>query len=508
MHRLLTKLFSSALIIFSITTYAETVPSAEDSLNNPTAVTPLPAEGKLPKKTLTLDDAVYLALRYNPNVENAAISRVVQKFGLEVAKNQFELQYALTGSGQYTRTKAAGASSTGTNYTVNPSTSLNLASGGNVNLMMNNNINNPNGAANTSSYNPSLSLSVTQPLMRGFGPAVALSPLANAEDQEAINKLNLRQTIISTITKVVMDYRAIIQAKQNVLTQQVALKDVQKRIHDNLIKIRAGTIPPSDNVQAQADLAQAQLAIASAENNFTQSKLTLLNDIGLSPDQPLEIDSNITINGDQSLPTLEQIKNLVLVNDVTYQTALINKQIDKRQLLVARDNQRTQLNLVANGTTGGGAGSGPNANLVSLTNGQNQSSTIGLQLNVPIDDMPAQQAYLSAKAQTQQDEVNLRANHWQLETSAINALNNLKTLQQQLQLAQQAVDMQTKALDIAEKKFRYGMGSALDVSIQQKALTTAQLNFTSTQVTYLDTLLQFRQLIGKTLDDFHVVVHY
>src|ERR1700678_1930172 len=61
---------------------------------------------------LTLSDAIYLALRYNPNVRNAEIQRVIDKFNLRLAKYSYELQYALTGNINYSNESIAGIHST------------------------------------------------------------------------------------------------------------------------------------------------------------------------------------------------------------------------------------------------------------------------------------------------------------------------------------------------------------------------------------------------------------
>jgi hypothetical protein len=47
---------------------------------------------------LHLREAILLALRYNPNIRNAELDRIIQRYQLRLAYNEFELQYALAGS--------------------------------------------------------------------------------------------------------------------------------------------------------------------------------------------------------------------------------------------------------------------------------------------------------------------------------------------------------------------------------------------------------------------------
>lgn len=454
-----------------------------------------------PYKVISLDEAVSLALRFNPQIEIAGLTRVTQKFGLDVVKNQYEWQYALNASSQYTWNKSDSYATAGQSHNIQPAANINLSSGANVAVMMNNAITNPNGANNQSTYSPGLNVSLTQPLMRGFGPAIALSPLADALDQEKINQLNLQQTVISTIVKVAEDYENVLLAKQNIQIQQMTVNDVVQRIHDNQIKIHAGIMPPSDNIQAEADLASAQLGLNSAQYSYTQNRLTFLNDLGVDPNEPIDVDTKMN-NTVYSLPPLASVKSQVLANDVTYQTLLINHHINQRGLAKASDDQRVQLNLVANGTTGNGTKAS------SFMDGSNEGASLGLTLSVPIDNLPLKQELLNAKVQLSEDAINIRSQQWLLESSAINALNNLASLEKQLRFAKSSVEQQQQTLAIANKKMHFGMGSALDISTQQKNLTQAQLTYSSSQINYLNTWLQFRQLTGLTLHDFGVTIRY
>ncbi|MCD6046463.1 MAG: TolC family protein [Gammaproteobacteria bacterium] len=481
-----TALFSASLILLSTFTFADNLP-----------IPPKPQK-------LTLQDAVLLSLRYNPQVQSAQIGRVVQKYGLVVAKNQYELQYALTGGANFNYSKSLGVPSHSSTYTLTPSTSLNLASGATVKANLTNTLNGPSSGG---TYNPALTLSVTQPLLRGFGSQIALVPLANAYDSERINRLSLRNTIITNIVNVVTAYYQVIQAQQSLEAEKMTLDDVKNRLAQNNLMIKAGKMAPADNIQAQADLTQAELGYTSAQNTLLQEKLTLLNTIGLAPDANIIIDPELNA-GDDSVPAIEDAKQKVLANDVGYQTLLINRRIDNRALIVAKDNQRIQLDLTASGTTGTNSGDGPSSGPGALLNGANQGGTVGLNLTVPIDDVRARQNTLQAKASLENDDLNIRSQAWSLETNTINTINSLKTLKAQLDIAEQGVEAQQRLLTLTELKRKYGLSSALDVSTQQLRLKTVQLNYIQTKINYLSTVLQFRQLLGETLEDWHVQVRY
>src|SRR3990167_2930256 len=47
---------------------------------------------------LSLREAILLALRYNPTIQNAELDRIIQRYNLRLAENEFELQFALAGT--------------------------------------------------------------------------------------------------------------------------------------------------------------------------------------------------------------------------------------------------------------------------------------------------------------------------------------------------------------------------------------------------------------------------
>jgi len=72
-------------------------------------------------KHLSLREAIMLALRYNPNIQNAELDRIIQRYQLRLAHNEFELQYALGASAVLERNRYSGIGTTTNNsYLASP----------------------------------------------------------------------------------------------------------------------------------------------------------------------------------------------------------------------------------------------------------------------------------------------------------------------------------------------------------------------------------------------------
>ena len=257
--------------------------------------------------TLTMQDAILLALRNNPTVQSAKLDRVVQKYALVVEKNAFEPQYALNASFNHYSTTIDGTTSHSNTVNATPSASLTTHYGSKISLLSD------NPKTRHESYNPTLILEIRQPLIRGFGKAVVDAALNNALDNEEINKLSFENTIISTVNTIIGHYLSLFQAKEALKIDHTSLENYERTIKNNKAMIKAGRIPRSDIVQTEAQLARQKAIIQNDMNNITQARLQLLNTIGLDSTADIRIPDQID---------LEDIINQILGHKKIPSTAL------------------------------------------------------------------------------------------------------------------------------------------------------------------------------------------
>jgi outer membrane protein TolC len=449
--------------------------------------------------TLTLRDAIFLSLRYNPNIRSAEFTRILDKFDLRLAHNSFELHYALAGNASFQHNITNGESTRSSTLSLTPDLSWQNAYGGTASLQFQND--------ETSDYYPQLTLDYKQHLLRGARPTVVQAPLFDAIDNEKINRLNLKNTIISNISQVIVSYRSLVQAENALVIQQQALKRAEQTLTTTEQQIKAGASATADLAQTQLGVSQANLGIVTAENAVFQSKETLLQNIGLDPSVSINIPTTVQIIPFK-IPTLQQSIALALKNDPTYQGDLIQLGKTKRSLLVANDNSLWQLDADAKKTWNSTVGGAPNQGFNNLLNSRNSNQSLTLTLNIPIDDYQIKQGIISAR-------VALKKQQIQTEFERNTVVSNVISQYKQLEAAQKAIDFAMQSEQLAEKnlsntyiQYKYGRATILAVSQQQQSLTGAQQNLISSQINYLNTVTSFQQLIQTTLDYWGIKVRY
>lgn len=458
---------------------------------------------------LSLNEAIMLSLRYSPVVKAAEIQRVVDKFNLSVAKNQFEFQYALTGSANQLNTVSNGAplSITGT-YDAVPTISRQTAYGTQYNLTMANPVTfNKNPGIQSTYYNPALTLQVVQPILQGSGREVVQANLAQAINTEKSTEYVYKAAVMDKVTQVIEDYRNVVAAKNSLVVAQDALKASRKTVVENKARIKLGFMAPSENVQALSFVASQELQVTTAEFTLLQAKLILLRDIGLSPNTPLSTNDTIDVKK-MDYPIGEQAKQILFTHNPSYLEALLNLKNAKLALLQAEDQQRWTLNLTGTVVQGAGVGAGTNGGLQSLYNGYNNSRNLGLQLTVPIDNLPVQQQLVTAKVSYTQQELAVKDLRLVLETTLITQIENLRVLFMQVKIAKEAERLSYQSYLDALTKVRFGQSSMFEVTTLQSTYISDRLTTINTEIAYLNGVAEYQRLLGITLDEWKVQLVY
>jgi outer membrane protein TolC len=454
--------------------------------------------------TLSLEEAILLTVRENPNVQQAQMSHVLQKFALEVQQWQFKPHFAFQATRNDTRTvTSGGVAQSAHSWAVQPAASWNTPIGTQFTLTSTNNI----GA----NYNPGLSLQVVQPLLRGFGRPVVEAALYNAIDSERVSRLSVQGALRTTISAVINAYLDVLSAEHTVKNDMNSLKRAQISVQQTTMFIKAGRKAGVELVTVQSDVASSQAKLENDKNALQQAQYALLTAIGIDPNTNIEFSSLdvAKLIKKYHIPDLLKTKELMLQNDIQYQTDQITIQgATKRSLLIAQDNTRWQLNLTANAGTGSASGGGSNSGVNSLVNGYNQTQQATLNLVIPIDDKVAEQGVVSARIGLREAETALRQEKWQKETNAINGWHTISSAERALHFAEDAESLQLKTYNISFQKYSYGLIDSLELQSAQQQLNDREQALIDARVNYLKALVNIDQLVGNTLNTWDVEVQY
>ncbi|WP_408607324.1 TolC family protein [Legionella waltersii] len=466
----------------------------------------LPTSPESKKKTiqhLSIREAILLALRYNANIQNAELDRIIQRYQLRIANNEFELQYALAASGNAQKSTFQGVGSSTTHtFLASPELDLKTKLGTKASVSIDNNVSVNN------SYNPVLNFSITQPLLRGFGKSANEANLLNSIDKEWLNKLNLQQSVIDQITQVISAYRSLILSGNNVQNQRLQLKEAKKSYRINEKKIDAGQLEPTANIQQSYQIESLSLLVEQGENDFKIATQDLLQIIGLDPEMRLSVPNDVAIKK-IIIPDLKESIELALNHNTQYLAQQMALRADERAYNVAKNQQLWQLDLAGN-VQGGTANdlTGTGNGLSGIYNGNNITESARVTLTVPLNDLNRRSQLINAKVQLEKDRINLIAAKRALITNITNTINNIQSLAKRYELAQKQVKLAEQSYALEKKKQQAGFSSALDVSNTQNQLIQAQSGLIGAKIAYLNQLSALQRTLGTTLDYWQIQLRY
>lgn len=462
-----------------------------------------PVSRKKVVQHLSIREAILLALRYNPNIQNVELDRIIQRYQLRLAYNEFELQYALGASGVIQKNTFNGVGSDTTRTFVgSPELKLKTKLGTQASLAIDNNVAIYNG------YNPQLNFTVTQPLLRGFGPSVNEVGLLNAIDSEWLNKLNLQQSVVDQITQVIIAYRSLILSGNNLQNQRLQLKEAKKSYEINEKKIEAGQLEPTGNIQQSYQIESLGLMVEQAENDFNTASQDLLQTIGLDPDMHLSVPSDVTLEK-IIVPDLHQSIETALNHNTLFLAQKMALRADERAYKVAKNQQLWQLDAagsVQSGTVNDVTGL--NGGLRGIYNGNNVNQSARLTLTVPLHDLNRRSQLINAKVRLEKDRINLIAAKRALITNITNTINTIQSLAKRYELAQKQVKLAEQSYALEKKKLQAGISSALDVNNTQNQLIQAQSGLIGAKIAYLNQLSALQRTLGTTLDYWQIKLRY
>ena len=411
------------------------------------------------------------------------------------------------------------------------------------------------------SFEGSLTVTVTQQLLNGFGTTPNTRYIVEAKDERQAADYYFATQVISTIVTTETAYWELVYARENVNVQQAALATSTKLYNDNRKQLEIGTMAPLDVLTAQSEMATDQQNLILAQTNQLQQQTVLMNDITkqlmdpnvqnveIVPTTPIESPTDIDL-----APLESAVKEALEKRPEIKQTQAMLK-IAGVEVKVSRNALLPVLTLYGQYEAQGLGGTetiagaptsyaplttnplvGPNGAPILIdgtpayigeavtygpstivpggfTNSQSQifqnsfpTYSAGLNLTLPIRNRAAQAD--NARAQIYQHETQVQ--YLQLQNSVALGVRNAQIALQQDRAQVDAAVVATKlgkdTLAAEQKKYQLGASTSYQVVLRSRDLTTAEGNELRARANLQEALVNYDQAMGRTLEVNHIEV--
>lgn len=343
------------------------------------------------RQLLTLQEAIAMGLQNNLNIESFRQGVKISEFSLFASQGIYD---PLLGSNVNYRSQTFpvtsifqggndAASVTQSSLTYNFNTSKNMEKGGGFyQVDFNNTRTNTSSTAATltTQYNPSITLSFTQPLMRNFKIDANRRNIEVAKKQLDLSDSQFRQQVIEIISSIQRAYWDLYFALEN---EKIARKSVDltlRQLSDNQKQVDAGTLAPIELRSTEAalesrksDVIVAMQGITTAENTLKGLLLKDQNDkmwySQLFPSDAPNTDDTPKFN-------LEEATTLALKNRPELEQLRLQVQQKEIDLAFFENQAKPQIDLV--GIYGSTGLAGNPSDVVRSTTGGVDPTTLGI----------------------------------------------------------------------------------------------------------------------------------
>lgn len=408
-------------------------------------------------------------------------------------------------------------------------------------------------------FNPavssSLGVTVSQPLLKGFGLLPNMRFILEARNTDQVGKLDFEEQVITSITQAETQYWTLVSDRQAVDVANQTLTVSQKLLQDDQRQLQIGTLAHLDVVTAESSVASDQQALIAAQTTELQQETVVLNLITKDPTdsrlQGVEIVPTTTLEEAPQVPTIAladaiseawtnrpelKVDQLTLNNDHIEVRATKNSLLPSLSLSgtysttglggvssgaflpngtlspdlsapVVDSNGNPVLSPgglptfigSANGAVGPNVPGGIGTTYSDIFHNRFPSYSATLQLNMPLRNRSAQAANAQAQLTEREQQTLLQRDK---NTIVVSVRQALTAVQQDAALVTadvEATKLAQETYDDEVKKFDLGTSTTYNVVLQSRDLNAAKLNELTAKTSLAIALVNFNQALGRTL---------
>jgi outer membrane protein len=503
----------------------------------------------LDQRSLSLNDAIRLALENNNDIEVTRQNVKIAEFDLTAARGYYQPRFS--GQTYYERATTPNISFfapdvtkvTNGSFVGNAGVQAYIPRFGTVfNVTANNNrlaSDNPVSIISPQ-FTSSVTASVTQPLFKGRGFDQQRRVIEIAKRNLSLTDVQFRQKTIDTIVNVQRAYWDLAFALRNLQVQRDGVRDAKEQYDHNKRLVEEGQLAPIDIVASETQVANFEQAVYEALNVVGQAENALKNLISPNKNAKIWSESITPVDPVDITPpdtTLGEALDAALNNRPELELNQVQRDINAIDRRYYAEQKKPQIDLVASYSSAGVGGSlNPNfsnpfcrdntdpavcaAALQPLLQNVGSSGSavsdifankyptvrVGVQFNLPLfGDKTAGANYGKALVEGEKIETQRAQLEQTIQVDVRNALQSLRMAEAKLRAAAIARENSVKQYESEQRKLDAGQSDVYKVLERQTALTVARSSELRAQTDLNKAIADLQRATGNSLKANNVV---
>lgn len=383
-------------------------------------------------------------------------------------------------------------------YDANLSASLLLPSGGTASASFTNLWHKDNlGSPSSRTAEPSLLLSLSQPVLQGFGRGVTereITLAAFADESALFDWWNAALTVSSNARN---QYFALVKARENLETRKSSLA-LAREIHaGNEARVRAGVLAAIELLDSELGVSQREKDLLDAEKNALSEAdklLVLLNrtpDTEVVPVGPFAAD-RVDVTEEDALRTAMKARPDLRKARILVESGDFNVRVGKNLALPSLS-LKGNAGLAGLGTDYGNA-------LDEMKTGKYPSWSVGIEFSYPLGNDAAEADLAKNRLLAGQSRVSLRNLEQAASLEVRSAKRDLDTSWRQIEVAGKGVRLAEARFSSYVKRGKVGLATTKDIFQAESDLTASREGLADARADYQVAVTNLWKSTGELLE--------
>ncbi|MBD3851419.1 MAG: TolC family protein [Acidobacteria bacterium] len=368
-----------------------------------------------------------------------------------------------------------------------------------------------------------LNLTLTQPLLNGFGSTATRAQIIIAENLRDQAAVGFEVEIIRLMADVELAYWELVATRQAIAVTVQSLELAERLLEETRQRVEVGTSAPIDMVQSEATVATRHQELIYANNaaSNAEDNLKALLGFDLPHEWQVRVETTDSYNVDPFLPDLGESIETALHK----RPAIIRQELEMERLntnvKVARNNALSRLDLTGSYGWGGVSGTSTitddEGNPVTIREGWGDAAgqvfdfdfprwTVGLNFSVPMGNHRAKEQLAANRYYRDRSGAQLAALKQEITRQVRFAVRALEDGAAAIDAAVASRRLAVRNLEAEQTKFNNGLSTNFQVSEIQDALATAQFGEIRARVGYRKAIATYFHSTGTFLEAKHVEI--
>lgn len=359
------------------------------------------------------------------------------------------------------------------------------------------------GAASSRLWKPEMSLTLSQPVLSGFGQEVTARGITTASDAKESALAGWRNRAIGIAADARNQYFALINARENLETRKASLALAQRVHAENQARVKAGILAEIELLDSELGVAQREKDLLDADKNVLDQadRLRVIVQYpagaSLSPSESFPEGPSAVPEEDATAAALRARPDLA--------AARISLRTSEFQARVSRNLALPSVAL--SGTAGvSGLGREYGTAVDDAASGKYPFWSVGIAFAYPLGNDAAEADLAAARLQARRAQASIRTLEESIGLDVRAAVRNLASKHQQIAVAQKGVELAEARLASYLKRQKLGLATTKDVLQVETDLVTSRVGLASARADYQNAVTQLHKSTGELLDRHGIAI--